>query len=257
MASLPTCLHTLDLIAQSLSQNETHFNQDGLTLLSVDHLYMFKCALHTYSRTLSPSDLTSSVNFLRRLTLARRGEALKKNDLIKTYNWLGVSLAALVDVNEGYKTAYGGSKREGGVDMGFSERRSPVSRMQLPPKLGLKTNFNMSELKHMRFNIGGSLKSSSSSASDGGDSPTASSSNATLVGTASPIDKEVEVGESAKGRDDWGMRLSAKEDKGPHRRGPITPNGFEDITPVTQGEWCFLMVGEGWREGRKMAVETC
>lgn len=148
--------------------------------------------------------------------------------------------------------------------MAFSERPtlSPQG-LNLPPKLGLKTNFNMSELRQMRFNIGGSLKSSSSSASDSGDShsPTSIklSSTTTLVGgEESPIDKEVEVGESAKGRDDWGMkRLEAKEDKGPHRRGPITPNGFEDITPVTKGEWCFLMVGEGWREGRKMAVETC
>jgi hypothetical protein len=253
------------LITHSLTQNEILFIQDGLTLLSLDHLYTFKSALHTYSRTLSPQDLTSSVDSLRRLVLSRQGEAVKKNDLIKTYSWLGVSLAALVDVNEGYKTAYGGAKREGGVDMGFSERPtlSPQG-LNLPPKLGLKTNFNMSELRQMRFNIGGSLKSSSSSASDSGDShsPTSTklSSTTTLVGGGeeSPIDKEVEVGESAKGRDDWGMkRLEAKEDKGPHRRGPITPNGFEDITPVTKGEWCFLMVGEGWQEGRKMAVETC
>jgi hypothetical protein len=253
----------LDLITHSLTQNEALFTQDGLTLLSLDHLYTFKSALHTYSRSLSPQDLTSSVDSLRRLVLSHRGEAVKKNDLIKTYSWLGVSLAALVDVNEGYKTAYGGAKREGGVDMGFAERPAmPAQKMNLPPKLGLKTNFNMTELRHMRFNIGGSLKSSSSSASDSGDSrsPTSTkvSSSTTLVGEGSPIDKEVEVGESAKGRDDWGMRrLNAQEDKGPHRRGPITPNGFEDITPVTKGEWCFLMVGEGWKEGRKMAVETC
>lgn len=188
---------------------------------------------------------------------------MQKNDLIKTYSWLGVSLAALVDVNEGYKTAYGGAKREGGVDMGFSEQPAlSAQKLHLPPKLELKTNFNMTELRHMRFNIGGSLKSTSSSASDVGESnspiSTKLSSATTLVGEQSPVDKEVEVGESAKGRDDWGMRrLQAQEDKGPHRRGPMTPNGFEDITPVTKGEWCFLMVGEGWREGRKMAVETC
>lgn len=27
-------------------------------------------------------------------------------------------------------------------------------------------------------------------------------------------------------------------------RGAVTPNGFEDITPVTRGEWCYLMVGD-------------
>jgi len=174
---------------------------------------------------------------------------------MKTYSWLGVSLAALVDVTEGYKTAYGGAKRQGGVDMGFRER--PATDTQ---KLGIRTNFDSKELRHIRFNIDGSLKSSSSSALDEGGSTsitsTKVSSSTILIG--SPIDKEVEVGESARGRDDWGIkRLDAREDKGPHRRGPTTPNGFEDITPVTKGEWCFLMVGEGWRNGRKIAVETC
>lgn len=70
--------------------------------------------------------------------------------------------------------------------------------------------------------------------------------------------REVQVGESTRGPDSGlsGERLEVREDRGPHRRGPLTPNGFEDITPVTKGEWCFLMVGEGWKEARTAAVET-
>jgi len=45
-----------------------------------------------------------------------------------------------------------------------------------------------------------------------------------------------------------------KLDCGPHCRGPVTPNGFEDVTPVTRGEWGFLM---GDRPGNFGAVETC
>ena len=45
-------------------------------------------------------------------------------------------------------------------------------------------------------------------------------------------------------------------DRGPHQRGKRTPNVFEDITPVTRGEWCYLMVGEAWK-GRAVEVQTC
>ncbi|KAG5914468.1 hypothetical protein E4U42_000477 [Claviceps africana] len=39
--------------------------------------------------------------------------------------------------------------------------------------------------------------------------------------------------------------------------GPLTPNGYEDISPITRGEWGFLMVDESFRSGRTVNVETC
>jgi hypothetical protein len=39
--------------------------------------------------------------------------------------------------------------------------------------------------------------------------------------------------------------------------GPTTPNGYDDISPVTRGEWGFLFKGEGWKGARTAAVETC
>ena len=146
---------------------------------------------------------------------------------MRAYDWLGVSLAALVDVNEGYKVAYGGAKRIGGIEVQDDERKSP------PP---LKTSFKIEEIKKMRL-----------IANDCED-----------VSPSEQI-REVQVGESAKGPDS-GLRVGSpevKEDRGPHRRGPMTPNGFQDITPVTNGEWCFLMVGDGWNAARTVAVETC
>ncbi|KAG5931193.1 hypothetical protein E4U53_001895 [Claviceps sorghi] len=38
---------------------------------------------------------------------------------------------------------------------------------------------------------------------------------------------------------------------------PMTPNGYEDISPITRGEWGFLMVDESFRGGRTVNVETC
>ncbi|KAI1854860.1 hypothetical protein JX265_002499 [Neoarthrinium moseri] len=41
------------------------------------------------------------------------------------------------------------------------------------------------------------------------------------------------------------------------RMGPVTPNGYDDISPVTRGEWGFLFSGDGWKRGKTAAVETC
>lgn len=42
------------------------------------------------------------------------------------------------------------------------------------------------------------------------------------------------------------------------RVGPITPNGYDDISPITRGEWGFFMNGGEWGSGsRKAAVEMC
>ncbi|EFY88960.1 hypothetical protein MAC_05054 [Metarhizium acridum CQMa 102] len=38
---------------------------------------------------------------------------------------------------------------------------------------------------------------------------------------------------------------------------PMTPNGYDDISPITRGEWGFLMVNNAFRGGRTVAVETC
>jgi hypothetical protein len=37
------------------------------------------------------------------------------------------------------------------------------------------------------------------------------------------------------------------------RLGPMTPNGYDDISPITRGEWGFLMSGKG----KTAKVETC
>jgi hypothetical protein len=232
------------LIRRSLTQNEILFSSEGLTLLSLDHVYTFKCHLHTYSRTLSPIDLTSAVDELRRLVLAHNGQRITKGYLMRAYEWLGVSLAALVDVNEGYKTAYGGQTRTGGIEITSEERTSPAPLMKsLSP---LKTNFGTAELRKLRLTVAFGDESFETESNSGNSSEYHSDDEgATLV----------EVGESAKGKDASVDGL--RPDRGPHRRGPSTPNGFEDITPVTKGEWCFLMVGEGWQQAKTAAVVTC
>ncbi|KAI9055354.1 hypothetical protein LZ554_000313 [Drepanopeziza brunnea f. sp. 'monogermtubi'] len=248
------CPLTNDLIRRSLTQNEILFSSEGLTLLALDHVYAFKCHLHTYSRTLTPVDLTSAVDELRRLVLAQQGCRITKGYLMRAYAWLGVSLAALVDVNEGYKVAYGGRERMGGIEVANEERKSPPP---LNTKFLLQTpsqthhQQQQQQPRKLRLTIGSDLSSRSGLGrreSSCGSSCSSDDEARTLASVA--------VGESAKGRD-FTVAEGLREDRGPHRRGPVTPNGYEDITPVTKGEWCFLMVGEGWREAKTAPVETC
>lgn len=160
---------------------------------------------------------------------------------MRAYDWLGVSLAALVDVNEGYKTAYGGEMRWGGIEVADEERRSPA-----PPTL--RTDFAGSGIAVRRVRIDGSASSSDGVCLSPGGNVSPRSHRA-----RSPVDKEVRVGESAQGIE-GGLD---KEDRGPHRRGATTPNGFEDITPVTKGEWLCLMVGDEWKKPKVAPVVTC
>ncbi|KAI1825235.1 hypothetical protein F4861DRAFT_538141 [Xylaria intraflava] len=39
--------------------------------------------------------------------------------------------------------------------------------------------------------------------------------------------------------------------------GPVTPNGYDDISPTTRGEWGFLFKGDAWTQPRTAVVETC
>ncbi|KAK8082454.1 hypothetical protein PG996_001235 [Apiospora saccharicola] len=39
--------------------------------------------------------------------------------------------------------------------------------------------------------------------------------------------------------------------------GPLTPNGYDDISPITRGEWGFLFAGDRWSRPRQGPVETC
>jgi hypothetical protein len=40
------------------------------------------------------------------------------------------------------------------------------------------------------------------------------------------------------------------------RMGPMTPNGYDDISPITRGEWGFLMVDDKFQSAKTVRVET-
>ncbi|KAF7921908.1 uncharacterized protein EAE97_011199 [Botrytis byssoidea] len=124
---------TQDLIRRSLAQNRVVFTAPGLSLYSLDNLYSFKCALHTYSRSLSAEDMSIAIDELRRVVLVRGGK-LGRSEVMRGYEWLGISLSALCDVEEGYKKVYGGSAGEKAI---FND--------EVRKSLSVKTTFSAEE----------------------------------------------------------------------------------------------------------------
>lgn len=45
--------------------------------------------------------------------------------------------------------------------------------------------------------------------------------------------------------------------QGDDQQGPMTPNTYQDLSPVTRVEWKFLFEGDTWQPGRTVTVETC
>lgn len=111
-----------DVLHRSILQNELLFCSEGLTLLSIDHLYTFRSALAHYAagKTEPGSDfrLEDAVDELRRCVLSSAGgrQKLLKSKLVGTFEWLGpVDEAALGDVMRMYCRAYGGMAGDTGV----------------------------------------------------------------------------------------------------------------------------------------------
>lgn len=185
---------TKELMKRSITQNHVTYSGDGLTLLSLDYLYTFKCKLHVYSRSLGERDLGEAVDELRRLVLVQKGKKITKAGLMKAYPWLEITSSALRDVDGGYKWTYGGAETDGAIEwLGKEEKEKKKKELRIGTDIAWR---------------GGNGK--------GGE------------------EDYLEV-----------PKVVVKEDRGPHYRGPLTPNQDWDITPGTRGEWNQLIRGEG------------
>ncbi|KAK4137415.1 hypothetical protein BT67DRAFT_431722 [Trichocladium antarcticum] len=107
----------VDLVLKSSRQNETLFSSQGLSLISLDHIYTFRTALQAYARTKAACRLEDAVDELRRLFLANGRQPLLKSALLAAYRWLDpISDSALSEVCRMYERAYGGVERQSGVE---------------------------------------------------------------------------------------------------------------------------------------------
>lgn len=281
------CGLTNQLVHSSILQNEVLFASEGLTLLSLARLYSLKSALSSYSKTRSHLRLEDAVDELRRTILANNGAKVFKADILRSYDWLSVSTSALNDLDRMYRRAYGGPDQIGAIsgmpkhihimdpvlrkecefqeeeddsddddddDDAYMRNMTVLSTAQQihfapPPQpkvpaLKLQTNFATTQ-KPTRTDVVVSVD-------DEDEERTARPTNdgqapATFQKwTNSSIDQILNA-------DLWSPIESAVLP----RTGPMTPKGYDDISPTTQGEWGFLMVDSTLQAGRTVAVETC
>ncbi|RWQ96604.1 hypothetical protein C8Q69DRAFT_505493 [Paecilomyces variotii] len=138
------------IIEQSLRQNEILFSEEGLTLLSIDRVYMLKrrlCMLsHGTTRIPEETYISSCVHLLRQTIKHLQGRPFSKAFFHRVYDHLDVSDQVLVKVADAYRTKY----RQDGIvfqrvhQKQECQRRSPfrgprVGRRQqqpIPPRSG-------------------------------------------------------------------------------------------------------------------------
>ncbi|EGR46072.1 uncharacterized protein TRIREDRAFT_67024 [Trichoderma reesei QM6a] len=261
---------TTQLYHSSVVQNEVLFSSDGLSLLTLDRLYSIKSALSSYSKSNSPLRLEDAVDELRRYVLANNGGKVTRADLLRSYDWLGVSASAIGDLDRMYRRAYGGPELVGGITGMPSSSSSSLSPSSTILDDGI-VNVAMTAVKFSRpptpRRIGPPLKLQTDF-SPKSRSPVEPDKKPPEVPkieepeeeahTARPVDRSVASMWNTRFTIDQMLSPSTNTDLQPHSPaiGPMTPHGYDDISPVTRGEWGFLMGGNGLNIGKTAAVET-
>ncbi|PTB41348.1 uncharacterized protein TrAFT101_010037 [Trichoderma asperellum] len=270
------------LFHSSVVQNEILFSSDGLTLLTLDRLYSIKSALSSYSKTGSALMLEDAVDELRRFVLAHNGRRVTRSDLLRSFDWLSVSNSAIMDLDRMYQRAYGGYDQIGGITGMAPEVVTQPFVLDLPPKskfedwedgslspsstildediIGVAVTAVSFVRPPTPRRIGPALKlqtdfSAKSKYLDLGDEvPREDEDSEDEAHTARPVDQTAAAM--------WNSRLTIDQMLSPNQDlhspaiGPMTPHGYDDISPVTRGEWGFLMGGNGLQIGKTAAVET-
>ncbi|KAM5345481.1 hypothetical protein ACJ41O_011343 [Fusarium nematophilum] len=282
-----SCGLTNQLVHSSMIQNEVLFSSEGLTLLSLDRLYSLKSALSSYSKTRSHLRLEDAVDELRRIILASNGEKVSKAAILRSYDWLSVSNSALVDLDRMYRRAYGGPEQLGGIEgmtsfveprikassdselgdtdeeieeemigMAKTTEETTVAKTPSPkPLLKLQTSFAP---KPIKLEIPVPVKKTDEEEEEDGDRtarPTDVRYFAVQPWTGSTIDQVLTAGPVERSAFSPMTPVLLSPDRA-SRSGPMTPNGYEDISPITRGEWGFMMADNAFQSGRKVGVET-
>ena len=283
MTSPQACGLSSQLYNSSVIQNEVLFQSDGISLLALDRLYSLKSALSSYTKSRSPLRLEDAVDELRRLILARNGEQVPKSDLLRCYDWLSINHSAIGELDQMYRRAYGGYSQIGGIsglqsfrdrvfhepmirvddeseeefdsdedermDDADTEQLDMAIRMMQPPKppsprgplLKIQTNFR---------EVPGRRQAERGTEADEEDGDR----------TARPVGETpiLRLNQWNGNSIDHILTASAWSSERTSMQmgnGPVTPRGYDDISPITRGEWGFMMGGNAL-SGKKAPVET-
>ncbi|RSL56673.1 hypothetical protein CEP54_008712 [Fusarium duplospermum] len=272
-----SCGLTNQLIHSSIIQNEVLFSSEGLTLLSLDRLFSLKSALSSYSKTKSHLRLEDAVDELRRTILAT-GSKVSKTAILRSYDWLSVSNSALIDLDRMYRRAYGGPEQLGGLEglpaftepaikaiSDFEESDSDseieediiglaITKEKTPspkPQLKLLTNFETKKPEVPVVKVEGEEEDEERTAR-----PTDKLYFSIQPWDGSTIDQVLSAAPVNKSAFSPLTPTPILMSPASAKMGPMTPNGYDDISPITRGEWGFMMADNAFQSGRKVGVET-
>ncbi|KAI0902415.1 hypothetical protein F4806DRAFT_38056 [Annulohypoxylon nitens] len=233
------------------------------------------------------SRLEDAVDSLRRLVLANSGRPISRADLYRSYEWLGVNARALRDIESMYRRAYGGVDHIGAFEITPEERERAAQPVVMigappPPKTPPKTQTTPVLKLDTRLATATTtriFKPKAKSVTHAMPQMQIQTQNEVSVGEKQNAEvTELEINIDNLAADDseeehtarpigglafWNgasideMMLSPCEGRQSQRLGPQTPNGYDDISPITRGEWGFLFTGDGWKQGKTAVVETC
>lgn len=259
------------LVHSSIAQNETLFSSDGVCVVSLDRLYVVKSALSSYSRTKYHLRLEDAVDDLRRYVLANNGKPVAKPDLLRSYDWLGISTDALADLDRMYRRAYGGSDEVGGlagimcssatqvdsIPYQKEKRDSPIGQELAPERIGIaisttpvqKPATKLPTLK-LQTNFEKQPKLVDEKTGEEEDDRTARPS-AVPRSAVQPWNNSI-----AQVLSTGTNSVTPPHTPRTSGQGPMTPNGYDDISPITRGEWRFLTTDDSFQGAKRVAVET-
>lgn len=273
------------LFSSSVVQNEVLFASPGLSLVSLDRFFSLKCALSSYSMTRSRVRLEDAADELHRFVLANNGTRVSKTALVRSYDWLSLSDDTIHHLDRMYRQAYGGPDRVGAI-AGMPESSAFAEPSPSPSLCGHEMPRADFPFPHPD-EIGVALTTPEVSLPPSPISPAITLQ--TVVGPMlSPTDGPRWPWQDDEDDDDDIVNadhaalpenfLASDLDSWPESSidhvmstkpvvlspgplvtgsGPLTPNTYGDISPVTRDEWGFLMVDSPLRGGRTVTVETC
>ncbi|KAI9702543.1 MAG: hypothetical protein M1836_001023 [Candelina mexicana] len=139
------------LIRRSILQNQILFSSEGLTLLTVDHVYTLKSRLQHVSLLSVPltleARLDACVTLLRHLTKLYSGRPLTKGYIMRAYDHLHISEGILGHVNRLYETRYGTTAVIMGSKISTSPKPDPKQAFpRFPQMVGPKTPLTATDI---------------------------------------------------------------------------------------------------------------
>lgn len=234
--------------------------------------------------TRSPARLQDAADELHRFVLANNGTKVSRAAILRSYDWLSFSDEAVQHLDCMYRRAYGGPKQVGAI-AGISEpatRPGPEPTLDAlpspclyehhlldadfsfphPDDIGIAITTPEASLPPSRKGLTLKLQTNFSPTPPLTDSPwpwrdddddgdrTALPENFRTISFDPRAESSIDQVLSTK-------PVIPSPNPFAKRPGPLTPQTYGDISPITRGEWGFLMVDSARRGGRTVIVETC